>query len=193
MHGAVQPRPPGPHHLRVARHRLRRGGVLAYPTEGVFGIGCDPRNDAAVARVIRIKGRPATKGLLLIAASVEQALDHARALDPARMEPVLASWPGPVTWVLPARPGLSSLVTGGRDTVAVRVTAHPVAAALCRAFGGALVSTSANLSGRPPARTALAARRALGDRVDAVVPGRVDADGRPSTIRDARTGRTLRG
>ena len=109
------------------------------------------------------------------------------------MRRVRESWPGPVTWVLPARAGLDPLLTGGRGSVALRVTAHPVAAALCRAFGGALVSTSANLSGRPPARSAVAVRRALGARVDAVVPGRVGGAGGPSTIRDAITGRTLRG
>jgi L-threonylcarbamoyladenylate synthase len=171
---------------------LRQGAVLAYPTEGVFGVGCDPRFEPGLERVLAIKGRSARMGLILVAASVAQVLEFACAVGGERMSEVLQSWPGPVTWVLPARRGVSPLVTGGRDTVAVRVTAHPVAAALCAAFGRAVVSTSANLSGRPAARSALAARRALGAELDGVVPGRVSGGG-PSVIRDAADGRILRG
>jgi len=177
----------------MARDLLRAGGVLAYATEGVFGIGCDPCHGAALARVVALKGRSAAKGLILIAADQEQAFRHACVPPDEVLARLGATWPGPVTWVLPARPGLSPLVTGGRDTVAVRVTAHPQAAALCRAFGGALVSTSANRSGRRPARTALAVRRALGGAVDAVLPGRVGGAAGPSTIRDAASGEVLRG
>ncbi len=179
--------------LRLARRLLRAGGVLAYPTEAVFGLGCLPHHRAALRRVVDVKRRSERKGLILVAATVEQALRYAEPLDEARMRAVRATWPGPVTWVLPARAGVDPLITGGRDSVAVRVTAHPVAAALCRAVGDALVSTSANLSGRPPARGALAVRRSLGPRVDAVVPGRVGGAASPSTIRDAASGRILRG
>ena len=182
-----------PARLRLARDLLRRGAVVAYPTEGVFGIGCDPDNGEAVRRVIAVKGRSAGKGLILVAATLEQALRYVRPLDPQRMARVTATWPGPVTWVLPARPGVSPLVTGGRSTVAVRVTAHPVARALCLLFRGALVSTSANASGRPPARTALAVRRALGSRLDALVPGRLGGARGASSIRDGASGRVLRG
>jgi L-threonylcarbamoyladenylate synthase len=179
--------------LRRAADLLRRGGLLAYATEGVFGIGCDPGNHEALCRLIAAKGRSKSKGLILIAASLEQALQHAEVPDEAMLAQVRASWPGPVTWVLPARPDVSPLVTGGRDSVAVRVTAHCGAAALCEAFGGALVSSSANLSGRPAAKSLLSARRALGGRVDAILPGQTGGLGRPSTIRDGRDGKVLRG
>ena len=179
--------------MRLARRWLRAGGVLAYPTEAVFGLGCLPQHRAALERIVDIKRRSARKGLILVAATVAQALRHVVPLDDERMREVRASWPGPVTWVLPAQAWVDPLITGGRGSVAVRVTAHPVAAALCRVVGEALVSTSANLSGRPPARSALAVRRALGQRVDAVVPGRLGGASSPSTIRDGASGRILRG
>jgi L-threonylcarbamoyladenylate synthase len=102
------------------------------------------------------------------------------------------TWPGPNTWVVPARPELSTLVRGEHDTVAVRVSAHPQVQALCRAFGGALVSTSANLAGARPARTPLEVRQAFGDALDYVLPGAVGGARKPTTIRDARTGAVLR-
>jgi len=181
-----------PFRVRLARDLLRLGGVIAYPTEAVFGLGCLPHDHDALQRIVHIKRRAASKGLILVAASVEQAMRYVEPLDDERMRAVRASWPGPWTWVLPARAGVDPLITGGRASVAVRVTAHPVAASLCRAVDAALVSTSANRSARPPARTALAVRRAFGRQVDAVVPGRVGNAAAPSTIRDGATGRILR-
>lgn len=181
-----------PFQLRTAVRLLRAGGVIAYPTEAVFGLGCDPLNEAAVSRVLAIKGRPVTKGLILIAADfadLEPFLEPLNADQQARLN---ATWPGPVTWLLPARPTTPRWLRGRHDTLAVRVTAHPLAAALCAAWGGALVSTSANLSGRPPARSALAARLRLGRLVDRVVPGAVGGAARPSEIRDLHSGRVVR-
>jgi L-threonylcarbamoyladenylate synthase len=129
--------------------------------------------------------------LILLGSSEAQVMRYARPLDAEQMAQVRRTWPGPVTWVLPARRDVDALITGGRDTVAVRVTAHPLAAALCDAFGGAVVSTSANASGRAPARSALAARRS--GAVDLFIPGRIGAAGGPSMIRDGRTGQVLRG
>jgi len=178
--------------LRRARDLLRSGGVLAYPTEGVFGVGCDPGNQRALERVVALKGRPRAKGLILIAASEEQFFRHALPLPPEILARIRVTLAGPVTWVVPARDTVSSLVTGGRPTLAARITTHPQAQALCLVFGGALVSTSANLSGRPPARTALAVRKALGERVDAVFPGCVGSARGPSIICDALSGTILR-
>ena len=172
---------------------LRAGGVVAYPTEAVYGLGCDPFNEKAVMRLLAIKGRAVGKGLILIAA------DHAQ-LEPLllpcsadTLAPVLESWPGPSTWILPAHPRVPVWLTGGSGGVAVRVTAHPLAANLCRRFGGPLVSTSANRCGRPPARTVLGARRALGSRVDYFLSGPTGGGAGPSEIRDAIDGRLLRG
>ena len=108
------------------------------------------------------------------------------------MTEIRASWPGPHTWLLPACSTTPDWLTGRFDTLAVRVTAHPLAAALCRVYGGAIVSTSANRAARPPARTALQVRLALGGQVDTVLAGRCVGADRPSTIRDGRTGRLLR-
>lgn len=177
--------------LRRAARIVREGGVLAYPTEAVFGLGCDPGCAPAVERILAIKGRPVASGFILIAASVAQ-LEGWIAPTPAerrRLESVTAE---PVTWVVTAGPRASDVVTGGRPTVAVRVTAHPVAAALCRAAGMPLVSTSANVHGRPPACTALAARRQFGRLLDGVLAGATGGRVRPTEIRDARTGTVLR-
>ncbi len=178
--------------IAVAVRVLEAGGIVGHPTEGVYGLACDPLDAHAVARLLEIKGRPPAAGFILIAAEERRLAPFLGTLPAAARRRMRKSWPGPVTWVAPAAADVPDWITGGRDTVAVRVTAHPVAAALCAAFGGALVSTSANRHGRPPARDALAARRALGDDVDLYLPGRAGPLAGPTEIRDARTGAVLR-
>lgn len=178
--------------LRRAVRTLHAGGIVAYPTEAVYGLGCDPFNEQAARRLLAIKGRAMDKGLILIAANFDQLRALLLPLPEERMAPVLASWPGPSTWVLPAAACVPAWLSGGGDGLAVRVTAHPLAARLCELFGAALISTSANPSGRPPARTALGVRRALGARVDFVLTGATGGGAAPSEIRDARSGRLLR-
>ncbi len=165
---------------------------MAYPTEAVYGLGCDPFNERAAMRLLAIKGRAMDRGLILIAAHPGQLAALLLPQSEHIMAPVLASWPGPSTWILPAHPRVPVWITGGRDGIAVRVTAHPLAARLCEGFGAPLVSTSANTSGRPAARSALQARRALGRRVDYVLNGATGGAARPSEIRDVRDGRVLR-
>lgn len=165
---------------------------MAYPTEAVYGLGCDPFHEQAVLRLLAIKGRAMDKGLILIAADHDQLAPLLLPQSPETMAPVLASWPGPSTWILPAAAGVPAWLTGDSDGIAVRVTAHPLAARLCADFGGPLVSTSANASGRPAARSALGVRRALGDRVDYLLTGDTGGGLRPTEIRDARDGRLLR-
>ncbi len=171
---------------------LRQGLVLAYPTEGVWGLGCDPWNETAVQRLLDLKGRSASKGLILIAASVEQVRNLLRGLNPTQLQPIMASWPGPVTWLVPSPPGIPLWITGGKPSLAVRVSAHTGVAALCRAFGGPIVSTSANPSGRQAARTELAVRRYFRERLDGLLPGELGGLQGPSEIRDALTGRIIR-
>jgi len=178
--------------LRLAARVLANGGVVAYPTEAVYGLGCDPWNRDAVGRILAIKGRDRTKGLILIAADPIQLVPLVEPLPGPRMAEILESWPGPNTWLLPARPTTPSWLTGRFDTLAVRVTAHPLAAGLCRAYGGAIVSTSANRAGRAPARSAFEVRRALDGAPDYILAGACGGAARPSTIRDGRTGRVLR-
>jgi L-threonylcarbamoyladenylate synthase len=181
-----------PFRLRQAVRVLRGGGIVAYPTEGVYGLGCDPLDGAAVTRLLALKGRSRRKGLILIAEAFERVRPFLGALEPDLEAAARADWPGPVTWVLPAAPATPSWLTGGRPTLAVRVTAHPLAAALCRAFGGPLVSTSANRSGARPARSPLAVRRQLGDAVDLVLHGALGGLRGPTPIRDGASGRLLR-
>ncbi|HEY3645147.1 MAG TPA: L-threonylcarbamoyladenylate synthase [Gammaproteobacteria bacterium] len=185
MHTAAWP-------LRRALEVVKSGGVIAYPTEAVYGLGCDPLEHAAVRRIFELKQRDAAKGLILIASDISQLLPFMATMPEPVLQKLRASWPGPVTWVVPAAPSLPFWLSGGRDTLAVRVTAHPVAASLCRVLDMALVSTSANRSGRPPARTALAVRNQLGDGVDDIVPGAVGGLGKPTEIREALTGKVLR-
>jgi L-threonylcarbamoyladenylate synthase len=178
-------------HLRRAVSVLRAGGVIAYPTESVYGLGCDPLDEDAVARILEIKGRPAAAGFILLAGGPEQLRPYISP-TPRELERMLAAWPGPVTWVVARARWVPDWITGGRETVAVRVTAERQAAALCRLAGTAIISTSANRSGRPPARTALQARLRLGARLDYVLPGQVGGRPRPTEIRDAASGSVLR-
>jgi L-threonylcarbamoyladenylate synthase len=166
------------------------GGVIAYPTEGVYGLGCLPDDLSAVRRVIGIKRRDASKGLILIAASTDQldgwiVLPDGEALpdpDPSH----------PVTWIVPTGPKASPLLSGHHDTIAVRLTTNPVAKALCDAADSPLVSTSANLSGKPTARNRFVLRRQFADVVDYIVPGDCGPASGPSEIRDYASGRVLR-
>lgn len=174
--------------LRHAAYVLRRGGIVAYATEACFGLGCDPRNRTAVRRLLRIKRRHVGKGLIVLAATRGQLARYIDACPPD----VARTWPGPRTWLLPARAGVPFWIKGRHASIAVRVTAHRQAAALCRAAGMAIVSTSANRSGEVPARSYRDARRRLGARVDYVLPGRIGKLKRPTPITDAASGRVVR-
>ena len=171
---------------------LGRGGVIAYPTESVWGLGCDPANERAVMRLLALKNRPVSKGLILVASALEQLEWLLSGLDDSQYERLAASWPGPITWLVPHRDLVPRWITGDHDTVAVRVSAHPGVGALCRAWGGVLVSTSANPAGSAPALNQLQIRRYFGDSLDFVVPGHVGGQSRPSSIRDLVSGRTIR-
>ena len=178
----------------AAADRIRQGGVLAYPTEAVYGLGCDPHNSDAVAMLCSLKERSLDQGFLLVAASFEQIeryIDIHR-LPGRRLEQIKASWPGPSTWVVPRTADVPEWLVGRREGIALRVTAHAPAAAMCRAFGGALVSTSANPHGAPPARHADQVVRYFGGRIDGVLDAPVGGLLRPTTIRDAMTGAVLR-
>lgn len=184
--------PVHPWRLREAVRHFRRGGLIAYPTEAVYGLGCDPLDRGAVERLLALKQRPVEKGLILIAADFGQLRPFVAEPCSEIMAPVLASWPGPATWLLPPAPGLPSWLTGRHARLAVRVTAHPVAAGLCRACESPLISTSANISGRPPARSALTLRRYFKGEIDCILNGRVGPLEQPTPIRDALTGMLVR-
>lgn len=171
---------------------MRKGGVIAYPTEAVYGLGCDPDNEAAVLKILALKQRPVDKGLILIAADIAQLHPYIEPRLFTEYSAATARWPGPHTWLFPCKPGTPSWLTGVHDTLAVRVTAHAVAAALCKAFGGAIVSTSANPATAEPARDPATVARYFGDKVDMIIEGTVDTTAQVSSIRDVRTGKQLR-
>ncbi|WP_454689823.1 L-threonylcarbamoyladenylate synthase [Achromobacter aloeverae] len=173
---------------------LRGGRIVAYPTEAVFGLGCDPHSERAVADLAALKQRSPEQGFLLIGSDFAQIAPYidmgktpADALDRA-----MATWPGPYTWIFPASPHVPSWLRGTRAGVALRVTGHAWAARVCEAFGAAIVSTSANPHGLPPARTAREAQAYFPTGLGAILDAPVGAQGRPSTIRDALTGAIAR-
>mgnify|MGYP000244665103 CR=1 FL=1 len=171
---------------------LLGGGVIAYPTEAVWGLGCDPDNAAAVQHLLAIKKRPADKGLILVASQAEQLGCLLDALDTSAIARLQAPTDVPTTWLLPHGDAVSPWITGRHATVAVRISSHPVIGGLCNAFGGMLVSTSANPASRAPARSQLRARRYFSGAVDCYVPGPLGSAHRPSQIRDLITGHLLR-
>lgn len=178
--------------LKRAAQVIRAGGVVAYPTEGVYGLGCLPEDGDAVMRILRLKGRSMGKGLILIASKLEQLDEYIEPLSGGMRSRVTSTWPGPHTWIVPARPDVPPWLTGGRDTLAVRVTAETPAGRLCELSDAPLVSTSANREGHTPARTRLACMCRFGIQVDYYVPGRVGDLGSPTPIQDARDGQTVR-
>lgn len=181
-----------PFHIHLAVRVLRQGGLIAYPTESVFGIGCDPGNLVAVERLLHIKSRSATKGLILVASSIEQLEPWVNFHEVSEMQPLIDSWPGHETWLIPARSHVSSLLTGVHNTLAVRVSAHPLVRRLCQKFGGAITSSSANRSGQKEAKDLNTAKCSFGNDIDYYVPGQVSGALKPSRIKDALTGNVIR-
>jgi len=180
--------------LDAAARLLHGGGVLAYPTEAVYGLGCDPHGRDAFERLFALKQRPSSQGVLLIAADfgqVERYIELAT-VPAAVLAQVQASWPGPNTWIFPRSAEVPPWVAGSHAGIALRVTAHEPAAALCRAFGGALVSTSANPHGQPPARAAQTVADYFGDALDGLLDAPLGGQTRPTVIRDALSGAIIR-
>ena len=161
---------------------LRAGGVVAYPTETFYGLGALASREDALRRLAAAKLRPEGKPLPLLAADVAQVELVASLDDPLARQFAERFWPGPLTLVVPARPALSALVTGGDATVAIRVPGNEVARALARESGGPIVSTSANLSGEPPPTRVEDLSPELVTRLDGVVDGGSTPGGHPSTM-----------
>lgn len=174
----------------LAAH-LKRGGLIAYPTESCYGLGCDPRNRRAVQRILKLKQRPQRKGLILIASHYRQVARYLQPLTLAEQQKLQAEGAQAVTYLMPVKPSCPRWLRGEHDTLAVRMTAHPVARQLCRSAGGALVSTSANRSGGKPAKTYAECRRLFGKKVW-VLRGRVGKRKQPSAIRGWSDGRIWR-
>ncbi|KEQ16613.1 L-threonylcarbamoyladenylate synthase [Endozoicomonas numazuensis] len=172
---------------------IEQGGVIAYPTEAVWGLGCDPWNREAVYQVLDIKHRPVEKGLILVASSQQQIAPLLSGLTETQLETLSASWPGPYTWLLPDPDKWTpDWVRGKFDTVAVRISAHPVVKMLCEQAGHPLVSTSANRAGEPPLMTEQQVQEQMGNQVSLIVSGETGPQAEPSEIRDLQTGQVIR-
>ena len=177
--------------LQQVTRVVRAGGVIAYPTEAVWGLGCDPWDGEAVYRLLALKQRPVEKGLILIAGDIDEFDFLLHDLPERWLDRLVGSWPGPNTWLVPHRGRLPEWITGRHDSVALRVTDHPLVARLS-ALTGPLVSTSANPAGRPSARSRLRVEQYFPRQLDAVLDGPLGGRRNPSTIRDVRTGEVLR-
>ena len=185
-------RPPAPLRLRMALQALAAGGVVACPTEAVWGLSCDPWNRGAVRQLLALKGRSPAKGLILVAATQQQFEFLLDGLDLQQRRTLTASWPGPNTWLVPHRGRVPGWIHGEHDKVALRVSEHPVISALCAGWGGPLVSTSANPAGRRPPRLVFQVRRYFDQRLDYLLPGALGDSARPTVIRDLASGRVIR-
>lgn len=176
---------------RKLRAHLKHGGLIAYPTESCYGLGCDPRNRRAVQRILKLKQRPQKKGLILIASSYRQIARYIQPLTLAEQHKLQADGAQAITYLMPARPSCPRWLRGEHDTLAIRMTAHPFARELCRTVNSALVSTSANYSGMRAAKTNAGCQRIFGKKVW-VLRGRVGKRKQPSTIRAWSDGRIVR-
>lgn len=187
------PNPLNDWQLHCARRTLLSGGVIAYPTEAVWGLGCDPWDAEAVDRILDLKRRPMDKGVILVASSVDQVRFLLDPLPAALQREAEQHWPGPVTCLLPdVEQQIPEWVRGRHSSIAVRVSSHPVIRALCETAGMPLVSTSCNPAGRQPARSIWQVRRYFGDELDWIVPGDLGGNRQPSRILDIVSGRQLR-
>lgn len=182
--------------LSNALTALRTQGVIAYPTESVFGLGCDPDCESAIQHILDLKQRPTHKGLILIAANIEQLTDYAdfSSLNESQLSAIKNTWPGPFTWVVPVQKTLSKLISGDFDSVAVRVSDHPVVQQLCTDFGKPIISTSANLSGLEACTNAVQVKQMFIDNplLATVIEAEVSGLDNPSQIHHAITGKRLR-
>lgn len=178
--------------IATAVRWIKNGGIIAYPTEAVFGLGCDPRDPLAVTRLLAIKHRPVSKGLILVAARRAQLDPWLQPLPAGLEQRLQRDWPGPTTWLVPAADDCPNWLTGQHSTLAVRVSAHPLVQALCERLGGALVSTSANISHQRPARSILEVQLRFAADIDYILGGPLGGLQQPTTIRDLASGRIVR-
>jgi len=175
-----------------ARNSLVRGEIIACPTEAVYGLSCDPNNLSALKKLLLLKKRQRAKGFILVASHIDQLLPFLTPISDDIMRRIMPTWPGPCTWVLPAKSSVSRYLRGDFDTLAVRITQFPRLGALCDAFDGAIVSTSANEAGEPPCTIYNEVKGIFADKIEVIVKGEVGQLGQPTSIFDGRTGKQLR-
>ena len=178
--------------IQMCKRALAAGGVIAYPTEAVWGLGCDPFNRHSVEHILKLKQRPVHKGLIIVAASTAQIDFLMENLSSAQCQQLESTWPGPRTWLIPHFNRIPPWVSGASESVAVRISEHPVVQALCLSYGGPIVSTSANVQAQPPAKTSLQVRKYFRKFALHYAPGLIGRSDKPSEIRDLLSGRVIR-
>ncbi|AEF55999.1 L-threonylcarbamoyladenylate synthase [Marinomonas posidonica] len=171
---------------------LQQGGVIAYPTEAVWGLGCDPFNQTAVRRILALKSRPEAKGLILIAGDPSQLKPWINTLSEDAAQRLISKTDRPISWVVPDTQITPNWVRGEHQSVAIRLTQHKAVQALCQAFGGVIVSTSANPAGLDPAMTAEDVSHYFGDQIDGIYQAPLGQADQPSQVKDIVTGKLFR-
>lgn len=178
--------------IQYAVDILKQGGVIAYPTEAVFGLGCLAGNIQAIEKLLSLKQRSVNKGLILLAYEFSQFKSYIQPLDDKILKKLQSSWPGPNTWIVPAAEQTSTLIRGQFDSVAIRISAHPIVRALCRQTQSAIISTSANISNQSMTYNASQVREQFKDQLDYILEGAVGSSTKPSIIKDAISDKVLR-
>lgn len=181
-----------PWQIRHAAHILKQGGLIAYPTEAVFGLGCLPEQIETIKRLLKIKQRPVEKGLILVAAEFAQLQAYIRPMDQSIVQKIQSSWPGPTTWIVPTPEETSLFIRGKFHSVAVRVSAHPVVRELCRQCQSPIISTSANITGQPMSYSAFQVRLHFKNQLDYILNAPLGDSNRPSVIKNALTDQVIR-
>jgi len=178
--------------LNQAAESVNNGGVIVYPTESVFGLGCDPFNKKAVYQLLQLKQRNVNQGLILIASHVQQILPLMQPIESNDLARALKSWPGHHTWIFPKSKRVPSWVSGQFDSIAVRVSNHSVVKQLCDKLNSPLVSTSANISKQDELVSIRDIKDVFGDKIDFYVNASTGTESNPSTIHDAHSNKIIR-
>jgi len=176
--------------LDEARRILKNGGVIAYPTEAVYGLGCDAFNESAVYRILSLKNRSVSKGLIILIHDWTQLFSLVAPISVEHMDKVRDTWPGPVTWIFPSSPNIPACLSGEHGSIAIRMSDHPIAQALC--IDGPIVSTSANRSGQESLRDHQSVQAQFIDEIDGIVTGNIGLEAKPSIILDVLSGKQFR-
>ena len=171
---------------------LKLGEVIAYPTESVYGFGCDPFNAEAVAKILQLKNREIKKGFILVAAEWEQVEHLVEQVSPMLLSQIQNTWPGPTTWIFPVKPSVPEWICGNNGNISIRISDHPIIREICNSFGGPIISTSANTKGNIPTRDYFTTKMLFENDVAYILNGKTGGLLKPTTIKDAITGEVLR-
>ena len=180
-----------PNIYKAVEH-LKKDGVIAYPTEGLYGLGCNPFSQTAVMKLLEIKKRSVRRGLILVASDFSQIRPLITPLPSYAKAQVMETWPGPVTWLFPISEHAPSWIIGDHNTIAIRISNHPVIQGLCTIFDGPIVSTSANITGYPSIRDLRSIQICFSEKIDFIVQGSMGDLKDATPIRDALTGEEIR-